>query len=116
MGIDNALVEIDNLEVPILDGSGQPFVRLIREAGIRQLRTRRKYLRIRRTIMGRIAGSESGFSAGRLFPFTLRPGLSAPVGGNRSSSKSRPNGTLRRSHSQAHSAGKTTWTRCATWA
>ena len=29
MGIDNAYVEIDNLEVPILDGSGLPFVRLI---------------------------------------------------------------------------------------
>ncbi len=27
MGIDNAYVEIDNLEVPILDGSGLPFVR-----------------------------------------------------------------------------------------
>ena len=33
MGIDNAFVEIDNLEVPILDGSGQPFVDLIRAAG-----------------------------------------------------------------------------------
>jgi UDP-3-O-[3-hydroxymyristoyl] N-acetylglucosamine deacetylase len=51
MGIDNALVEIDNLEVPILDGSGQPFVRLIRQAGVRQLRTRRRYLRIRRPIV-----------------------------------------------------------------
>ncbi len=30
MGIDNAYVEIDNLEVPILDGSGLPFVELIR--------------------------------------------------------------------------------------
>src|SRR5271155_3338628 len=39
MGVDNAYVEIDNLEVPILDGSGAPFVQLIREAGIRQLRT-----------------------------------------------------------------------------
>src|ERR1700688_4747532 len=51
MGIDNAFVEIDNLEVPILDGSGQPFVDLIRAAGIRQLRAKRKYLRIRRPIM-----------------------------------------------------------------
>src|SRR6185436_21124760 len=33
MGIDNAYVEIDNLEVPILDGSGEPFVKLIQEAG-----------------------------------------------------------------------------------
>src|ERR1700689_4340903 len=47
MGVDNAYVEIDNLEVPILDGSGQPFVRLILQAGIRQLRAKRKYLSIR---------------------------------------------------------------------
>src|SRR5712672_2354482 len=35
MGIDNAYVEIDNLEVPILDGSGQPFIEMLREAGIK---------------------------------------------------------------------------------
>jgi UDP-3-O-[3-hydroxymyristoyl] N-acetylglucosamine deacetylase len=50
MGIDNAYIEIDNLEVPILDGSGMPFVRLIRAAGIRQYRRKRRYLRIRRPI------------------------------------------------------------------
>ena len=32
MGIDNVFIEIDNLEVPILDGSGQPFIELLREA------------------------------------------------------------------------------------
>src|ERR1043166_116466 len=31
LGIDNAYIEIDNLEVPILDGSGQPFVALLRQ-------------------------------------------------------------------------------------
>src|SRR6202451_1508671 len=50
MGIDNAFVEIDNLEVSIFDGSGQPFVELIREAGIRQYRRKRRYLRIRRPV------------------------------------------------------------------
>src|ERR1044072_5828092 len=50
MGIDNAYVEIDNLEVPILDGSGLPFVHLIERAGIRQYRRKRRYLRIRRTV------------------------------------------------------------------
>ena len=49
-GIDNAYVEIDNLEVPILDGSGKPFVELLRQAGIRTYRRKRKYLRIRRPI------------------------------------------------------------------
>lgn len=50
MGIDNAFVEIDNLEVPILDGSGKPFVDLIRSAGIRHYRRKRRYLRIRRPV------------------------------------------------------------------
>lgn len=50
MGIDNAFIEINNLEVPILDGSGKPFVELLQAAGLRQHRRRRKYLRIRRTV------------------------------------------------------------------
>ncbi len=33
-GLDNVLVEIDNIEVPIMDGSSAPFVFLIEEAGL----------------------------------------------------------------------------------
>src|SRR5579859_7989592 len=33
MGVDNAYIEINNLEVPILDGSGQPYVELLNAAG-----------------------------------------------------------------------------------
>jgi UDP-3-0-acyl N-acetylglucosamine deacetylase len=50
MGVDNAYVEIDNLEVPILDGSGLPFVQLIQSAGLKVHRRRRRYLRIRRPV------------------------------------------------------------------
>jgi UDP-3-O-[3-hydroxymyristoyl] N-acetylglucosamine deacetylase len=50
MGIDNAFIEIDNLEVPILDGSGKTFVELLRFAGLREYRKRRRYLRIRRQV------------------------------------------------------------------
>jgi UDP-3-O-[3-hydroxymyristoyl] N-acetylglucosamine deacetylase len=49
-GIDNAYIEINNLEVPILDGSGLPFLELIQEAGVRHYRRKRRYLRIRRPI------------------------------------------------------------------
>ena len=48
--IDNAILELDNLEVPILDGSGRPFVDLLRAAGLRRLRRKRRYLRIRRPV------------------------------------------------------------------
>src|SRR6202050_2159761 len=50
MSVDNAFVEIDNLEVPILDGSGRPFVDLIRSAGIKHSRKLRRYFRIRRPV------------------------------------------------------------------
>ena len=40
MGIDNAYVDLDNLELPILDGSARPFVELIRKAGVRKQRRR----------------------------------------------------------------------------
>ena len=50
LGIDNAVVELDNLELPILDGSAQPFVEMIRRVGIRKQRRARKYLKIRREV------------------------------------------------------------------
>jgi UDP-3-O-[3-hydroxymyristoyl] N-acetylglucosamine deacetylase len=49
-GIDNAIVELDNLELPILDGSARPFVDAIRKVGIRKQRRSRTYLRIRREL------------------------------------------------------------------
>ncbi|MBI1741151.1 MAG: UDP-3-O-acyl-N-acetylglucosamine deacetylase [Acidobacteriales bacterium] len=49
-GIDNAIVELDNLELPILDGSARPFVEMIQKAGIRRQRKIRTYLRIVREI------------------------------------------------------------------
>jgi UDP-3-O-[3-hydroxymyristoyl] N-acetylglucosamine deacetylase len=50
MGIDNAIVELDNLELPILDGSAKPFVEMIQRAGIRRQRKARTYLRIVREV------------------------------------------------------------------
>lgn len=48
--VDNAIVEIDNLELPIVDGSALPFVKLIREAGIRPQRARRVYAKILKSV------------------------------------------------------------------
>lgn len=49
-GIDNAIVELDNLELPILDGSARPFVEMIQKAGVRRQRKARTYLRMVREI------------------------------------------------------------------
>jgi UDP-3-O-[3-hydroxymyristoyl] N-acetylglucosamine deacetylase len=56
MGIDNAFVELDNLEVPILDGSGLPFIELLRQAGRREYRRLRRYLRVVKPVSVESAG------------------------------------------------------------
>ncbi|HVA93895.1 MAG TPA: UDP-3-O-acyl-N-acetylglucosamine deacetylase [Candidatus Dormibacteraeota bacterium] len=45
-GVDNVYVELDALELPILDGSSQPFIEMLAQAGIRRLRKRRRYLKV----------------------------------------------------------------------
>ena len=45
-GIDNIYIDIDAIEVPIFDGSAEPFMRLLEQAGIRKLRRRRRYLKV----------------------------------------------------------------------
>ncbi len=44
--VDNCIIEIDSLEVPILDGSSEPFLELIESAGIVELEEPRQHLRI----------------------------------------------------------------------
>src|ERR1700761_14090 len=50
MRIDNAFIELDSLELPILDGSGLPFVELLRKAGTFEYRRPRRYMRILRPV------------------------------------------------------------------
>jgi len=50
LGIDNARIEVDGPEVPIMDGSSAPFVFLIQCAGIREQQSAKKVLRILKKI------------------------------------------------------------------
>jgi UDP-3-O-[3-hydroxymyristoyl] N-acetylglucosamine deacetylase len=45
-GIDNVFVDIDAIELPILDGSAEPFMQMLDQAGLRRLRRKRRYLRM----------------------------------------------------------------------
>ncbi|GAA3749080.1 UDP-3-O-acyl-N-acetylglucosamine deacetylase [Terriglobus aquaticus] len=45
-GVDNVIVEIDNLEVPILDGSALPYVEAFLRTGLKAQRRKREYIRI----------------------------------------------------------------------
>ena len=50
MHIDNALVLIDSSEVPIMDGSSEPFVKLIEHSGIKVQNSKRKVIEIKKEI------------------------------------------------------------------
>lgn len=45
-GVDNVFAEIDNLELPIADGSALPFAKMIAKAGLKRQRARRTFARI----------------------------------------------------------------------
>src|SRR5262250_2352887 len=49
-GIDNIFIDIDNIEIPILDGSAEPFLQMLDQAGIRRLRRKRRYLKVRKPV------------------------------------------------------------------
>lgn len=84
IGIDNAFIEIDNLEVPILDGSGLPFVELIRSAGIRQYRRRRRYCSIRRPITVEDRGRRISILPADSFRLTCDIAFNHPLVGTQS--------------------------------
>jgi UDP-3-O-[3-hydroxymyristoyl] N-acetylglucosamine deacetylase len=50
LGIDNALVEVNAPEVPIMDGSAGPFVFLLQSAGVEEQSTPKRFVRIKKTV------------------------------------------------------------------
>jgi UDP-3-O-[3-hydroxymyristoyl] N-acetylglucosamine deacetylase len=57
LGVDNAVVEIDGPEVPIMDGSAAPFVAAIDQAGLVSLNEARRYIKVLKPV--RVAKGES---------------------------------------------------------
>jgi len=49
-GIDNVYVDVDAIEVPILDGSAEPFMQMLDKAGVRKLRRKRRYLKLLKAV------------------------------------------------------------------
>ncbi len=49
-GVDNCFVELDNIEIPILDGSSENWVELIEKAGVKELEARQRTLKVLRKV------------------------------------------------------------------
>lgn len=50
LGVDNVIVELNQAEVPIMDGSAASFVYLVHEAGLKRLAKARRYLKVLRPV------------------------------------------------------------------
>jgi UDP-3-O-[3-hydroxymyristoyl] N-acetylglucosamine deacetylase len=50
LGIDNLIIEVDSEEIPIMDGSANPFVYLLLEAGVSEQRLAKKFIRIKKAV------------------------------------------------------------------
>lgn len=84
LGIDNVRVEIDNLEVPILDGSAQPFAELLQRAGSKRQRRKRRYMRIRKRIEVRENGKRISIEPSERFEVQCETHYAHPSVGEQS--------------------------------
>ena len=68
LGIDNAYIDVDAAEVPIMDGSAASFVFLLQSAGIAELNAPKRFIRLRKSVEVR-AGTGVDSKWARLEPF-----------------------------------------------
>ena len=80
MGVDNAIVELDNLELPILDGSAQPYVEAFLRVGIRVQRRQREYVRVLRPVEVREGDKFIGVYPGSGYRIQYTIDFPAPIG------------------------------------
>ena len=80
IGLDNAIVELDNLELPILDGSAQPFMEMILGAGLKIQRRKRTYLKILREIEVREGNKFIGAYPADGYSVSYKISFAPPIG------------------------------------
>jgi UDP-3-O-[3-hydroxymyristoyl] N-acetylglucosamine deacetylase len=80
MGVDNVIVELDNLELPILDGSALPYVEAFLGAGIRTQRRRRETIRVLRPVEVREGNKFIGVYPGSGYRISYAIEFPAPIG------------------------------------
>jgi len=85
MGVDNVIIEIDNLELPILDGSALPYVQAFLRVGIRTQRRRRETIRVLRPVEVREGNKFIGVYPGTGYSIEYIIDFPAPIGRQMSS-------------------------------
>jgi len=80
MGVDNVIAELDNLELPILDGSALPYVQAFQSVGIRTQRRRRETVRVLRPVEVREGNKFIGVYPGSGYKILYTIDFPAPIG------------------------------------
>ena len=79
-GVDNVIVEVDNLELPILDGSALPYIEAFQRVGLKQQRRKREYLRILKPVEVREGSKFIGVYPGAGYGIDYTIDFPAPIG------------------------------------
>jgi UDP-3-O-[3-hydroxymyristoyl] N-acetylglucosamine deacetylase len=79
-GVDNVIVEINNLEVPILDGSALPYIRAFEETGLKQQRRKREYMRVLKPVEVEDSGKFIGIYPGKGYAIDYTIDFPEPIG------------------------------------
>ena len=80
LGVDNVIVEVDNLEVPILDGSAHPYVDAMLNVGLKGQRRKREYIRILKDVEVREGNKFIGIYPGEGYAIDYTIDFPAPIG------------------------------------
>ena len=80
MGVDNVIVELDNLELPILDGSALPYVEAFRDAGIKTQRRKRECIKVLQPLEVRDGDKFIGLYPGTGYRIQYRIDFPSPIG------------------------------------
>ena len=81
-GVDNAVIEIDGPEVPIMDGSAMPFVLVLRDTGLIEQEARKKFMLVKRKVEVELTeqpGRRAQFEPGQAVNWDVRISYRNPV-------------------------------------
>ncbi len=105
LGVDNVDVEIYGPELPILDGSAGPFVKLIKEAGIVELDAPRSWLVVRKPVKVRVNGSYSEIKPSNRTVYNCKISYNHPLLENQSRTSKLGNGEFEHEIADARTFG-----------
>ncbi|MGD9502215.1 MAG: UDP-3-O-acyl-N-acetylglucosamine deacetylase [Methyloceanibacter sp.] len=105
LGVDNALIEIDSSEVPIMDGSAARFVEAIDEVGLAELDAPRRYLKVLKKVVVEDAGAYGELSPHNGFHLDIAIDFDTPLIGNQRIEIDLNPGSFRREIARARTFG-----------